>query len=93
VSDSEAREQFGVKVLVRGEESAGALGVMGNWVPGHWGGPPLHRHDFDEGFQGLEGELTFQLDGELSTARAGGFAFAPRGSVHTFTNRSEAPAR
>jgi mannose-6-phosphate isomerase-like protein (cupin superfamily) len=66
---------------------------MENSVPGRWAGPPLHRHDFDEAFYVLEGELTFQLDDQLSTAGAGEFVFAPRNSVHTLANRSERPAR
>lgn len=31
----------------------------------------LHRHDFDEAFYLVEGELTFHLDGELMTVGAG----------------------
>jgi len=56
-------------------------------------GPPLHTHDFDEAFYVLEGELTFQLGDELSTAGAGELAFALRGVPHTLANRSNAPAR
>jgi mannose-6-phosphate isomerase-like protein (cupin superfamily) len=66
---------------------------MENAVPSRWAGPPLHRHDFDEGFYVLEGELTFQLDDELSTAGPGEFVFVPRGAIHTLANRSVRPAR
>jgi uncharacterized cupin superfamily protein len=31
----------------------------------------LHHHDFDETFSVLLGELTFQLDGQVTAARAG----------------------
>ncbi len=41
----------------------------------------------------IEGELTFQLRDELTTARPGDLVFAPRGVAHTFANLSEAPAR
>jgi uncharacterized RmlC-like cupin family protein len=51
------------------------------------------HHAFDETFYVLEGELTFKLGDELSLARAGEVAFARAGTPHTFTNRSEAPAR
>ncbi len=56
-------------------------------------GPFLHTHDFDEAFYILEGELVFQVGDDLVTARAGELAFAPHNVPHTFTNRSEAPAR
>ena len=78
------------KVLLRSEDSRGALAVVeltGSATP------PLHRHDFDETFYVLEGELTFQLGEELFTRRAGEVAFAPRGVAHTYANLSGAPAR
>ena len=56
------------------------------------GQPPLHRHDFDETFYILEGEITFQLGEERLTRRAGELAFAPRGVPHTYANLSGAPA-
>jgi len=41
----------------------------------------------------LEGELTFQLDGEVFTRRAGELAFAPHRVAHTNANLSGARAR
>jgi hypothetical protein len=64
------------KVLLRSDQSGGALSVIeltGSATP------PLHRHDFDETFYVLEGELTFQLGDELVTRQEGKLAFAPRG--------------
>jgi quercetin dioxygenase-like cupin family protein len=78
------------KVLLRSEQSGGVLSVIeltGSATP------PLHRHDFDETFYVLEGELTFQLDDELVTRRAGEVAIAPRGVPHTYANLSGANAR
>jgi quercetin dioxygenase-like cupin family protein len=80
------------KVLVRGEQSAGRLGVVESVMPPGSAGPRLHRHDFDEAFYVIDGELTFHLDGELVTVRAGALAFAPGGVPHAFANRSTAPA-
>src|SRR3954453_16253593 len=80
-------------VLLHGEESEGAVSMIDNTVPARAQGPYLHKHDFDEAFYMAEGELTFQVEDELITARAGDLAFAPRGVAHTFANRSEAPAR
>src|SRR4051794_16042267 len=80
-------------VLLRSEESDGVVSIIDNTVPANWPGPFLHRHDFDEAFYVLEGELVFQVEDALITKRAGDMAFAPRGVAHTFANQSDAPAR
>jgi quercetin dioxygenase-like cupin family protein len=82
----------GPRVLLRSEESDGAVTLI-ETAPPPGAGPPLHHHDFDEAFYVLEGELTFRLRDELVTARAGDMVFAPRGVPHTFANLSGAPAR
>jgi quercetin dioxygenase-like cupin family protein len=86
-------DEFRSKVLLRSEQSGGQVAVIEGAVPAHWEGPPLHHHDFDEGFYVLEGEITFEVNGERRTARPGEFAFAPRGSHHALANLSDAPAR
>jgi quercetin dioxygenase-like cupin family protein len=78
------------KVLLRSEQSGGEIAIV---ELGGGGRPPLHRHDFDETFYILEGELTFQLDDAVFTRRTGELAFAPRGVPHTYANLSGAPAR
>lgn len=78
------------RVLLRGEQTDGVLALVeftGN------GRPPLHRHDFDETFYVLEGELTMQLGKKRLTRRAGEVAFAPRGVAHTYANLSGESAR
>lgn len=84
---------FRSKVLLRSEQSDGQVAIVEGAAAPHWEGPPLHHHDFDEGFYVLEGELIFEVDGERRTARPGDFAFAPRGSHHALANQSDAPAR
>jgi quercetin dioxygenase-like cupin family protein len=82
-----------IDVLLRGENSGGRLAVIEEVVPANFG-PPLHVHpSFDEGFYVLEGELTFQVRDEILTGRSGTFAFALRGTPHTFANRSGKDAR
>jgi quercetin dioxygenase-like cupin family protein len=81
------------KVLLRGEQSDGCVAIVESFVPADAKGPYLHEHDFDEAFYIIDGELTFQVEDELITARRGEIAFAPRGVSHTFTNRSGEPAR
>ncbi len=83
----------GINVLVRGEHGAGRVAVMDNAVGADFAGPPLHRHDFDEVFYVVEGELTFQLRDAVVTRGAGQVAFAPGGVAHTWANHSGAPAR
>jgi quercetin dioxygenase-like cupin family protein len=78
------------KVLLRSEESDGQVAIV---ELGGGGRPPLHRHDFDEAFYVLEGELTFRLEEDVFTRRAGELAFAPRGVPHTYANLSGKPAR
>ena len=80
-------------VLLRSEESDGVVSIIDNTVPANWPGPFLHKHDFDEAFYVLEGELTFQVEDQLITRRAGELAFAPRGVVHTLANHSDGRAR
>jgi quercetin dioxygenase-like cupin family protein len=46
------------KVLLRSEQTDGHLAIVELTGGGR---PPLHRHDFDETFYILEGEITFQL--------------------------------
>jgi mannose-6-phosphate isomerase-like protein (cupin superfamily) len=80
-------------VLLRSEQTGGAISVVESTVPGDFAGPFLHTHDFDETFYVLDGELTFQLADELITVSRGEVAFAPRGVAHTYANLSGAPAR
>jgi quercetin dioxygenase-like cupin family protein len=84
---------FEATVLLRGEQTAGAIAAVEVRVPAGWEGPPLHHHAFDEAFYVVDGELTFQLGDEIVTAGSGAFVFAPGGAVHTLANRSEGPAR
>jgi mannose-6-phosphate isomerase-like protein (cupin superfamily) len=80
------------RVLVRSEQSDGRVGIVESVMPSGAAGPSLHKHDFDEAFYVVEGELTFKLGDELVTAGAGELAFAPGGAPHTFTNRGSEPA-
>jgi quercetin dioxygenase-like cupin family protein len=80
-------------ILLRGEQTGGALSAISVTVAAGWDGPPLHHHDFDEAFYVLEGELTFQLGDELVTAGPNTIVFAPGGAVHTLANLSDARSR
>jgi glyoxylate utilization-related uncharacterized protein len=40
----------------------------------------------------VEGQITVQVDGQQTILRAGGSAFAPRGTAHTYQNFGSSPA-
>jgi mannose-6-phosphate isomerase-like protein (cupin superfamily) len=81
------------EVLLRSEQSNDQIAMIRIAVPPGWAGPPLHHHDFDEAFYVLDGELTFQLGAQRSTAGPGTLTFAPRGSHHTLANLGAVEAR
>jgi quercetin dioxygenase-like cupin family protein len=77
---------------VTAEDSAGVISVCEFILPAWSSGPVLHRHDeVDEGFFVVSGSLEFQLDDARKSARAGEFAWVPRGTAHTFACAGESP--
>lgn len=80
-------------VLLHGERTGGRVSATEIVVPPRDAGPPLHRHDFDEAFYVLEGELVFQLGATVETRRTGELFLAPRNAAHALANRTDAPAR
>jgi mannose-6-phosphate isomerase-like protein (cupin superfamily) len=86
-------DETSFEVLLRSEQTDGELAQVRVTVPGGWAGPPLHHHDFDETFYVLQGELMFQLDGQVTTARVGQCVFVGRGRHHTLANLGSTPAR
>jgi quercetin dioxygenase-like cupin family protein len=57
------------------------------------GGPPPHRHDFEEMFTILEGEIELTFRGETQRASAGSTVNIPANAPHAFKNKSDKPAR
>ena len=57
-------------ILLTGEDTAGRYTLIDMHVP-PGGGPPPHRHDFEEMFTVLEGEVELTFRGEHLVARAG----------------------
>lgn len=79
--------------LVTGAESSGSMFAM-DCVLGPGGGPPPHRHlAEDELFHVYEGEVEFTVEGERHVITAGGSAFIPRRSAHSYVNATAIPAR
>jgi len=79
-------------VLLTGADTAGRFTLIDMHVP-HGGGPAPHRHDFEETFTVLDGEIELTFRGEPAVARAGETVNIPANAPHGFTNVSYAPAR
>jgi quercetin dioxygenase-like cupin family protein len=79
-------------ILVRGEDTAGRYCLIDLHIP-PGAGPPPHRHDFEETFTLLEGELEFTFRGKKMTAKAGETVHIPANAPHTFSNVSQGAAR
>jgi quercetin dioxygenase-like cupin family protein len=79
-------------ILVSGVETAGRYCLVDMHVPAG-GGPPPHRHDFEEMFTLLEGELEFTFRGKTSAVRAGSTVNIPANAPHAFRNASGAAVR
>jgi quercetin dioxygenase-like cupin family protein len=79
-------------ILLTGDDTAGRYTLIDMLVP-PGGGPPPHRHDFEEMFTVLEGEVQLTFRGEHAIARAGETVNVPANAPHAFTNASGQPAR
>lgn len=79
-------------VLVSGEQTAGRYTLIDMLIP-PGGGPPPHRHDFEEMFTILEGEIELTFRGETTTARSGETVNIPANASHQFQNKSGGTVR
>ena len=83
-----------VTFLVTGAESHGSCFIIEGLAAPRGGGPPPHIHHFeDETFFILEGTATLQAGGREIHAKPGDLIHIPRGTVHSFKNESDKPAR
>jgi quercetin dioxygenase-like cupin family protein len=79
-------------IVLSGSETAGRYCMIDMLVP-DGGGPPPHRHDFEEMFTLLDGELEFTFRGQTQTVRAGSTVNIPANAPHAFKNMSGKMAR
>jgi len=79
-------------ILISGKETAGDYCLIDMQIPID-GGPGPHRHDFEELFYILEGEIEFTFRGEKKIAKAGEAINIPANAPHFFTNTSHSQAR
>ncbi len=79
-------------ILLSGEQTDGRYCLIDMHIP-PGGGPPPHRHDFEESFTVLEGEIEATFRGEKSTVHAGQTVHIPANAPHSFTNAAQSAAR
>ena len=79
-------------ILLTGNDTRGRFCLIDMHVP-PGGGPPPHRHDFEESFTMLGGEIEVTFRGVKSVLRAGETANIPANAPHQFQNRTARPAR
>jgi quercetin dioxygenase-like cupin family protein len=79
-------------ILLPGEATAGRFTLIDMHIP-PGGGPPPHRHDFEESFTIVEGELQATFRGKKSTVKAGETINIPANAPHQFHNASTQPVR
>jgi quercetin dioxygenase-like cupin family protein len=79
-------------ILLSGDVTAGRFSLIDMHIP-PGGGPPPHRHDFEESFTMLEGQLEATFRGKRSTLNAGETINIPANAPHQFHNASTQPVR
>jgi len=80
-------------VLLNGEQTAGRFALIDMLIPAG-GGPPPHRHDFEECFHVLEGAVEVTLrDDPPVRLQAGETVNIPANARHSFRNPTDATAR
>ena len=79
--------QMAIRFLLEGEASGGSVAVFEFDVPAGANLPAAHSHDgYEETIYGLEGVLTWTLDGRQTDVGPGEVLCIPRGVVHRFDN-------
>jgi quercetin dioxygenase-like cupin family protein len=79
-------------ILMSGKDTAGQYSLIDMHIP-PGGGPPPHRHDFEEMFSVLEGEIEATFRGKKTIVRAGEIINIPANAPHQFQNKSTRAAR
>jgi quercetin dioxygenase-like cupin family protein len=79
-------------ITVTGDDTAGRFCVIDMHIPPD-GGPGPHRHDFEETFIVLQGEIEATFRGQKSSVRAGDTINIPANAPHQFHNASSQPVR
>src|SRR2546429_2527333 len=80
-----------VRFLITGEQASGSVAVFELLVPGAQRlAAPAHSHDhYEETVYGIEGVLTWTVDGRLIDVGPRQALCIPRGAVHRFDNNGD----
>lgn len=79
-------------ITVAGKDTDNRFCIIDMHVP-PGGGPGPHRHDFEETFTLIDGELEVTFRGEKYLVRAGDTVNVPANAPHQFHNSSSRPVR
>jgi quercetin dioxygenase-like cupin family protein len=83
-----------IRFLVEGYQTSGSVAIFEFDVPAGARIAGAHSHDgYDETIYGLEGVLTWTIEGTSTEVGPGVAVFIPRGAVHHFDNRGHLDAR
>jgi len=84
-----------VRFLITGENSTGSIAAFELTVPGSERlTAPAHSHDhYEETIYGLEGVLTWTVDGKQIDVGPGQALCIPRGAIHRFDNDGTGDAK
>ena len=83
-----------IRFLIEGEQSGGSVAVFEVDVPAGMKVAAGHSHDgYEETIYGLEGVLTWTVDGRQSQVGPGQVLCIPRGAVHGFANVHDVDAK
>jgi quercetin dioxygenase-like cupin family protein len=83
-----------IRFLVEGEQSAGSVALFEFDVPAGAKVAAAHSHDgYEEAIYGLEGVLTWTIEGVPTLVGPGDALCIPRGAVHQFDNAGDVDAK
>ena len=79
---------LGIRFLLTGDDTSGSVSVFEVTVPaGQKLAAPAHKNDaYEEVLYGIEGVLTWTIDGKAFEVGPGQAVCIPRGAVHRFDN-------
>ena len=86
--------QIGIHFLLEAADTNGALAMFEFIVPVGARMPLPHKHErYDETIYGVEGVLSFTVEGKTVDIAPGESCFVPRGAVHGFNNLKQTDAK
>jgi quercetin dioxygenase-like cupin family protein len=86
--------ELAIRFLIEDEQSAGPVAVFEFDVPAGAKVPVAHSHDaYEETIYGLDGVLTWTIEGTPTDVGAGEALCIPRGAVHHFHNTRDIDAK